>query len=215
MFMAVPFEEMQKVLAHLETHLDGDVSLKALAVKAGYSEFHLHRLFAKAIGETPGQLRLRLRLGRGALLLLTGGDSLLDVALSCGFQSHEAFCRAFRRRFGMTPRTYRKRGFAQRLEASQAKDHIRFARKIAPCVGLYRMKREPESEEHNMTYSVTREELTPQPVLVVRRRVKRSEIASTIAVALPRVFAYAERNGIALAGLPFTRYVEMGPGLIT
>jgi AraC family transcriptional regulator len=213
--MAVPFEEMQRVLAYLERHLEGDVSLTTLADRASLSRFHLHRLFAKAIGETTAQLALRLRLGRSALLLLTSRHSVLDVALSCGFQSHEVFCRAFRRRFGMTPRDYRKRGFAQRLNTSQTKDHVRFARKIAPCLGLYRMKQESESEENNMTYSVTRKELAPQPVLVVRRRVKRTEIASTIAQALPLVFAYAERHGIALAGLPFTRYIEMGPGLIT
>jgi len=206
---------MQRVLAYLDTHLEGDVSLTALADRAGISRFHLHRLFAKSMGETTAQLALRLRLGRAALLLLTSGGSVLDVALSCGFQSHEAFCRAFRRRFRMTPRDYRKRGFAQHLNTSQANDHVRFARKIAPCLRLYRMKQESESEENNMTYSVTRKELAPQPVLVVRRRVKRSEIPATIAASLPLVFAFAERHGIALAGLPFTRYIEMGPGLIT
>jgi AraC family transcriptional regulator len=66
-----------------------------------------------------------------------------------------------------------------------------------------------------MTYSFEKKELSAQPVLVVRRRVKRSEIAATIGDALPHVFAYAQQRGIALAGLPFTRYVEMGPGLIT
>ncbi len=66
-----------------------------------------------------------------------------------------------------------------------------------------------------MTYSVTKKELAPQPVLIVRRRVKRSEIAATIGEALPHIFVYAQQNGIALAGLPFTRYVEMGPGLVT
>ncbi len=66
-----------------------------------------------------------------------------------------------------------------------------------------------------MTYSITRQELSPQPVLIVRRRVKRSDIAATIAEALPHIFVYAQQNGIALAGLPFTRYVEMGPGLVT
>jgi AraC family transcriptional regulator len=66
-----------------------------------------------------------------------------------------------------------------------------------------------------MTYSIEKKRLSPQPVLVVRRRVKRSEIAATIGEALPHVFAYAQRRGIALAGLPFTRYIEMGPELIT
>lgn len=45
-------------------------------------------------------------LGRAAVMLLTGDDSILDVALSCGFQSHEAFIRAFRRCFAMTPNAY-------------------------------------------------------------------------------------------------------------
>jgi AraC family transcriptional regulator len=213
--MAVRFEKIQRVLAYLDTHLDADVSLKALAARAGLSRFHLHRLFAKTIGETPAQLALRLRLGRAARLLLAGGDSVLDVALSCGFQSHEAFSRAFRRRFAMTPRDYRKRGFAQLLNAGQVQDHLRISSKIAPCLRLYRKKQEPEPEENRMTYSVTKKDLAPQPVLVVRRRVKRSEIASAIAQALPLVFAYAERHGIALAGLPFTRYIEIGPGLVT
>ena len=66
-----------------------------------------------------------------------------------------------------------------------------------------------------MTYTITKSELLPQPVLVVRRRVKRSDIANTIGEALGHVFQYAQQNGIALAGLPFTRYVEVGAGLIT
>ena len=66
-----------------------------------------------------------------------------------------------------------------------------------------------------MAYSITTKELQPQPVLLVRRRVKRSEIAAAITEALPLIFAYAQRNAIALAGHPFTRYIEQGPGLIT
>lgn len=66
-----------------------------------------------------------------------------------------------------------------------------------------------------MTYSITKQEVSPQAVLVVRRRVKRSEIAATIAEVLPRVFLYAQQNGIALAGLPFTRYVEAELDLLT
>jgi len=68
---------------------------------------------------------------------------------------------------------------------------------------------------NNTTYSVTKKDLSPQPVLVVRRRVKRSDIAAAIGEALPHIFLYAQERGIALAGHPFTRYIEMGPGLIT
>jgi AraC family transcriptional regulator len=66
-----------------------------------------------------------------------------------------------------------------------------------------------------MAYSIAIKHLPPQPVLVIRQRVKQSEIAKAIGEALPRVFAYAQRNGIAIAGPPFARYPEMGPGVIT
>jgi AraC family transcriptional regulator len=67
----------------------------------------------------------------------------------------------------------------------------------------------------NATYSISKQDLTPQPVLVVRRKVARSEIAAAIGGALPHIFLYAQQHGIALSGHPFTRYLDAGPGLIT
>lgn len=49
----------------------------------------------------------RLRLQRAALRLLIHDATLLDIALDCGFKNHETFTRAFRRRFGMSPSSYR------------------------------------------------------------------------------------------------------------
>ncbi len=213
--MTVRFADMQRVLAYAAAHLDQDISLGRLASKAGVSPFHLHRAFSTALRETPKHLTHRLRLGRAAALLLTTDESVLNVALSCGFQSHEVFCRAFRRRFGIAPKAYRKRGFAQQVDSSQASQHAAVVDGLAPCLGLYHIGEKPCFQEEQMSYSVTKKELAPQPVLVVRRRVKRSDIAGTIAEALPHVFIYAEQHGIALAGLPFTRYIDVGPGLVT
>ena len=66
-----------------------------------------------------------------------------------------------------------------------------------------------------MNYSIVKKDLAPQPVLVVRRRVKRSEIAAAIGEALPHIFQYAQQHGIPLAGHPFTRYLNVGAGLLT
>jgi AraC family transcriptional regulator len=212
---ARPFKQVQPVLAFAAAHLDEDVSLAALADQAGLSPFHLHRIFTNAAGETPKQFTLRLRLGRAAVMLLTSDDCVLDVALACGFQSHEAFCRAFQRRFRMTPTAYRQRGFADDANAAQGRTHAELVRTIGPCVGLFHRSEDGRSQTNDMAYSITRKELLPQPVLIIRRRVKRSEIAATIGEALPHIFVYAQQQGIALAGLPFTRYIEMGPGLVT
>ena len=51
-------------------------------------------------------------------------------------------------------------------------------------------------------------------MLVARRQVRRSDLATVLAEALPRVFQYAQLSGIALAGQPFARYLEWGPGLL-
>ena len=209
------FRKIQPALAYAATHLEEDLSLRVLAEKTGLSAFHMQRVFAAIAGETPKQLAMRLRLARAGVLLLTSDASVLEIALSCGFQSHEVFCRTFRSRFGMTPSAYRKRGFVNNVDEAQAKEHAALVDKVGPCVGLYHMSEATKTERKDMTYSVTRKELSPQPVLLVRRRVKRSEIAATIAAVLPDVFLYAQQHGIALAGHPFTRYVDVGPGLMT
>jgi AraC family transcriptional regulator len=208
-----PLKQVQPVLAYAAAHLEEDLSLAALAGRAGLSAFHLHRVFSAAAGETPKQYTLRLRLARTALLLLTGSDSVLNVALACGFQSHEAFCRAFRRRFGMNPGAYRARGFQSSTSATQAAEHAALVTGVAPCIRLFHLQR--SQIDTAMEYSVTTKELSPQPVLLVRRRVKLSVIAATLGEVLGLVFEYAQRSGAALAGQPLTRYLEWGPGLLT
>jgi AraC family transcriptional regulator len=210
-----PSAGIRQIVSWVSHNLGDDISLDTLATRAGLSRFHLHRLFSAATRETPANLTSRLRLGRAAVLLLTTRHSVLDIALTCGFQSHETFARAFRRRFKMTPRSYRKRGFAQSIDPSQANRHAEVVNEVAPCLAFYGMKLRPEPKENAVPYTVIKKEIAPQSVLVLRRRVRRSEIPATIAESLGQIFAFAQQHGIALTGLPFTRYPEMGPGLIT
>jgi AraC family transcriptional regulator len=99
-----------RVLVHIQAKLDEDLSLARLAKLAGLSAFHFAREFTRAAGETPKQYTLRLRLERAALRLLLHKESVLSVALDCGFANHETFARAFLRQFDMLPSAYRKRG---------------------------------------------------------------------------------------------------------
>lgn len=207
-------KQVQPALAFAAAHPDGDLSLAALAGQARLSEYHLHRVFTATLGETPKQLTSRLRLARAAAMLLAGNNPVLDVALACGYQSHEVFCRAFRRQFGISPTAYRQRGFAGQTGTAEAVRHASEVNRIGPCVRLYRMTAEEENVQR-MTYSVTTKEIAAQPVLVVRRRVKRAEIAKMIGESLPLVFMHAQKAGAALTGLPFARYLDWGPGMTT
>jgi AraC family transcriptional regulator len=212
-----PLSRIQPALSLVAGRPREVFDLAALSSRAGLSAFHWHRLFSTVVGESPKQFAQRLRLSRAAALLLSRHDSVLSIALSCGFASHEGFTRAFRRRFGVSPRAYRARGFDRPHDRASARTHAALVTRVAPCIGLIHVApdgRRPILQGTEMSYSIESKELKPQPVIVARRRVKRSEIAQTIGGALPAVFEYAQRHGKALASHPFTRYIQMGPGLV-
>ena len=79
-----------------------------MARAACFSSRQFHRLTVQEFGETPGAHQRRVRLDRGAALLLQTRATILDVALETGWENHESFTRAFRARFGVTPSTFRK-----------------------------------------------------------------------------------------------------------
>ena len=83
-------------------------TLGDLAQRLGYSEYHLSRKFKEITGM---QLRDYLRYRRLAFALKELRDSsrnILEVALQFGFSSHEAFTRAFKEAYGITPSDYRQ-----------------------------------------------------------------------------------------------------------
>jgi len=205
------WQRLQPALKYAAQHLGRNVTLKELAARIGQSPFHAHRVFRRVLGETPKKLTLRLRVDCAAAALVGSRRSILDIALACGFESHEAFCRAFRRRFRMSPGAYRRRG----LNAPDIRAHARLVNEIGPCIGLYRATGKERPSPSIMEYQIARKDLAAQPILVVRRRVTRADIAATIGAELPKVFLYAQQRGIALAGYPITRYPETSMGTVT
>ena len=66
-----------------------------------------------------------------------------------------------------------------------------------------------------MSYEITRKVLSPEPVLVERRRVAPAMIGATIGEVVGKIFQYAQQHGFALTGKPITRYLDMGMGHMT
>jgi AraC family transcriptional regulator len=205
------WEKLQRVLRYAKQHLDQNILLSNLAAQTGQSLFHTHRTLSDLLRETPKSFTLRLRVDRGAAALITSRASILEIALECGFESHEAFCRAFRRRYQMSPSTYRKRF----LMSPNTRAHANWVTEIGPCLGLYHFDLSQGGSEKSMEYTVSRKQLATQPVLVIRRRVRRADIAGTIAAELPKVFLHAQQRGMTITGYPITRYLEISVGLVT
>jgi AraC family transcriptional regulator len=117
-------KEIAPLLTEVKDNLDRDLTLGALARAHGSSPFRFHRQFSSAVGETPRRHVERLRLERAAYKLAVTDERIVDIALSVGFESHEAFTRAFRRREGRSPSAYRQAAKAAQIDRLQRNRHF-------------------------------------------------------------------------------------------
>src|SRR3977135_79962 len=97
----------QKALWFIESHLAGGLTLDEIAGVAGISRFHMVRAFAAATGFSVMRYVRARRLTEAARALAAGAPDILTLALDADYGSHEAFTRAFRDYFGVTPEMVR------------------------------------------------------------------------------------------------------------
>lgn len=97
-----------RVLVYIQGHLDDAISLEDLAAVAHFSPYHFHRVFRGMVGESVmGHVR-RLRLERAAHRLKFGDQPITRLAFEAGYETHEAFTRAFAAMFGEPPSRFRE-----------------------------------------------------------------------------------------------------------
>jgi AraC family transcriptional regulator len=97
-----------RLSAIVANSLDTQAKTQDLARQAYQSRTQFYRLFRTVVEETPAAMRRRLLLERAAYQLGRGGMSVTDVALDANYSSLEAFTRAFRKAFRISPSLYRR-----------------------------------------------------------------------------------------------------------
>jgi len=97
----------QKALWYIESHLAQPLTLDEIAAIGGVSRFHMVRAFAAATGFPVMRYVRARRLSEAARALANGAPDILSLALDADYGSHEAFTRAFRDHFGITPEMVR------------------------------------------------------------------------------------------------------------
>ncbi|MGD0429695.1 MAG: AraC family transcriptional regulator [Acetobacteraceae bacterium] len=105
-----------KALWYIESHFAEEISLDDVATACDVSRFHISRAFGFATGRSVMRYVRGRRLTEAARSLSRGAPDILEVALDAGYGSHEAFTRAFRDQFGVTPEAVRSRGNLDQLE---------------------------------------------------------------------------------------------------
>lgn len=100
---------VSKALWFIESHFADALTLADVAEAAGVGRFHLARAFEAATGLSVMRYVRARRLSEAARALAAGAPDILQLALQAGYASHEAFTRAFRDQFGVTPERLRAR----------------------------------------------------------------------------------------------------------
>ena len=116
-------QRLLKVLIHIQQNLDEPLSLEQLASIACLSPHHFHRVFTGMLGESLHNHIRRLRLERAAKQLTRTRYPVTEIALRAGYETHEAFTRAFRQAFAIAPSLFRKNHRPEPIVRAQSDVH--------------------------------------------------------------------------------------------
>jgi len=141
---------VNRVIDHVESLLWGQslgVSLEAAAQRAHFAPTHFHKVFRAVTGHAFADYVRVQRLRQAASIFLAAPrSSVLDVAFQCGFGSGEAFARAFRRAYGMSPSDWRAGGHVAYRRALLV-EHQRTRRPLVPVGGMGPLLPDPDPDK--------------------------------------------------------------------
>ncbi len=101
-------ERLNAVLLHIQENIDAPLTVETLADVAGFSPYYFHRIFAAYLRETTSDYVRRIRLEWAARRLILSSEAVTLIALDAGYETPAAFGRAFKKRFQLSPRAFRR-----------------------------------------------------------------------------------------------------------
>jgi AraC family transcriptional regulator len=170
---------MQRVLDHIDRHLDDDLDLDALSGVAAYSKYHFHRQFTATFGLSVHRYVQLARMKRASFRLgYADAESVTDIAMDAGYDAPDAFARAFRQRCGQSPSSFRRSpDWGAWLMAFGPLDNAR--RKLMQIIFT--------------DDDVTIREVPPTPVAIMEHRGDRATLGDTI----QRFIAWRKAAGLS------------------
>ena len=102
-------ESMRKILNYIEEHLEESVGLEQVAHAAGYSKYHVNRMFMAQTGCTIYKYIQMRRLTKAAEKLVRTDKTIVEISGEAGYSTQQAFSAAFRSVYLCSPGIYRRR----------------------------------------------------------------------------------------------------------
>lgn len=100
---------VEAAIDFIESHLNEKLDLEIVASGVHYSKYHLHRMFSEMMGMTIHDYVQRRQLTEAAKLLVFSAKPILEIALTCGYESQQAFTTVFKAMYKIPPAEYRER----------------------------------------------------------------------------------------------------------
>src|SRR6478672_242642 len=113
-------DPVSKALWFVESHSRGPIGLEDVARACHVSPYHMTRAFAATTGLSLMRYVRGRRLSEAARRLANGSKDIFAEAVDAGYGSHEAFTRAFRDHFGLTPEQLRAQGNVEGISLTEA-----------------------------------------------------------------------------------------------
>ena len=115
-------DRYKKLLSYIEDHLNQDIDIKKVEEVCHYSYRNINRIFEAIHHETIGKYIRRLRLEKAAQFLKYSDIGLSQIAYQVGFEDRSAFSKAFKKKYGNSPKAYRNSTEAVRKETQKHLD---------------------------------------------------------------------------------------------
>ena len=109
---------IQEAVTYMEQHYQRELTVEELADVCGLNRNYFSRLFKECMGCPPQEFLIRMRLSKAAELMRTGDASIGVISALCGYPNQLHFSRAFKKRYGVSPRQWRDQNKLRRSKGS-------------------------------------------------------------------------------------------------
>lgn len=96
------------LLDWIDNNLDSRLDIETVSRRAGYSKWHLQRLFKEHTGSPLAEYIRAQKLQKSVERLAHSDEPILNVAIALGFDSQQSFNRSFKRQYGQAPGAWRR-----------------------------------------------------------------------------------------------------------
>lgn len=119
---------IESVIDFIESHLSEKLDLETVASGVHYSKYHLHRMFSEMLGITIHDYVQRRQLTEAAKLLVFSTKPILEIALTCGYESQQAFTTVFKAMYKIPPAEYREHQEFYPLQLRYSLEHRKLSK---------------------------------------------------------------------------------------